>query len=73
MWAEQVDPFGELRMDYNFARIVQMVHNVAVQRDHQKDLDHFLLKFIVASEESKQPVEQQVQVLNILAMAFGAA
>ncbi len=69
MWYEQVEPFGELRADYRAAQVAAMVHNVAVGHEHQKPVEKFLLKFD-GKTAKKQPVAEQIMILNIMAAAF---
>jgi len=69
MWYEQVEPFGELRADYRAAQIVSMIHNVAVTKKNQKEIQDFLLRF-GGSPKKKQSVEEQVAMIRAMAEAF---
>lgn len=80
VWYEQVEPFGELRADWRTAQITSMIHNTVVKTENQKSIKDFLLEFRPSTESSnaappvrKQTVEEQVEILNILARAFSVA
>lgn len=48
----QIEPCGDDRLDWLFAGIREMIHNIAVERKHQKPVRDFLLKF---EETEKKP------------------
>ena len=64
-------PFGEAREDIRHALLVQMVHNVAVKKEHQKPMKDFLLAFV---DDDKKPQAQSrettIRVLRAIAMAY---
>lgn len=59
----EFEPFGEWRDDYRTASIVQMIHNVAVKKEHQKKLEEFVLKF---GEQTKKQTWQQQKALFMM-------
>lgn len=71
LWYEAVEPFGELREDWRTAKLEAMAHNIAVSEENQRDPIHFLLKF--QDDRPKQTVDEQIMILNILAVAQAAA
>lgn len=66
-----LEPFGELRMDYRIASVVQMIANVNRGKDQKPfTLDDVVLKFGEENRKPPQPVEQKVAVAYALATAF---
>lgn len=70
MWYEQIEPFGELRADWRAAQIVTMIHNAAVDKEHQKEVKTFLLKFI--DPKKPQTWQQQAAIARMIAMVYNA-
>jgi hypothetical protein len=64
---EKVEPFGQLRDDYHAAQVVSMIYNTAVSKEHQKDVETFLLKF---GEKKRQTPEIHVAMIRAMAEAF---
>lgn len=70
-WAhyDQLEPFGEIRADYRTASIVQMIANVnRGKKQKPYTLQEMLLKFEEAEPKRKQSPQEQLSILNILAM-----
>ncbi len=78
---EQLEPFGELRDDYRAALVASEVANLGTQyRRTPKDgkmftVEERLLKWGILKKEQvvRQPVEEQIRILKIIAMAQAAA
>lgn len=68
MWYEEVEPFGQLRDDYRTAQIVAMVHNAAVDSEHQKSTNEFLLKF--GEPKRKRTPEEEARDLKTFIYAL---
>jgi len=68
-----LEPIGDERLDWLVASIVQMIHNVAVGKDHQKALKEFLLDFTPQEAKKPQSVEDQIWVAKMWVDAFGDA
>lgn len=67
MWYEEVEPFGQLREDFRAAQIVAMIHNTAVDKDHQKATNEFLLKF---AEKRRRTAEEEARDLELFIYAL---
>jgi len=70
-----LEPFGELRADLRAASIVQIVHNAAVKKEHQKALADFLLKdpdFNAQPAVKGQTLEQKEAIIWAIVNAYGA-
>lgn len=69
----ELEPFGEDRADWRAALVASMVHNVAVDRKHQKKVQDFLLKF--GDQEPRKPKtwqEMKAKLLGPVATAWAA-
>jgi len=70
MWYEQVEPFGELRMDWRFAQLIAMVHNTQVDAKHQKKIEDFLLSFDAPKKARRRTPAEEARDLRIFISAI---